>query len=192
MSLILCLLCLGGLLGPAVGPERDHRAGQASDGSPKTVKIQIGYFVNDRERRAADDCQFFVLADSTVVPPASRSGSTFWYVPREGRQEVAFKCGDYFVLTSLEFDLFAGGTIVFGVLSDVSRLGREWKPRMPVPAGEHSSIVWGYHTARFALRADWLRFPPPIREHVRTAYAIVFRPSSGSKVDMQCYFIEFR
>ena len=105
-------------------------------------------------------------------------------------QEVVVRCGGHVLITRLEFDLFAGGTLVVGVLTAPERLKREWSP--PVPDDQHYNVVFGYDSGRRALRDKWLKLPNQVRVHVKSAYLILFRPASGKRIGMQDGFLEFR
>jgi hypothetical protein len=189
---VLTSLLLFGLLGSDVvaGGAEGRRPSEVG-AQQRAVGIRLHYYLNDQERRADDECRFYILVDAEVLPPVSRKGNAWSFVPRTGQQTVVLNCGGYLVMTPLELDLFVGGTIVLGVVVDPDRLGVEWTPEMPVLAGD-SDNVFGYQEARGTLRRRWLRLPAVVRSEVKSGYVIVFRPSSGADIRRQCFAAGFR
>jgi len=192
MLLLQCTLLACWFLPAAPLPESAPRAQPAVHNQPKIVHIKIGYYLNDRERPGARGCDFEILADSRIVKPLTRDGDTFSYLPNAGVTEVVLRCDGRLLVSRLDHDLFAGGNLVVGVLTAPERLDQPWSPPMPVPADKHYGIVFGYDAGRFALREKWLKLPTEIRLHIRTAYVIVFQPTSGSRVGTQWTFVDFR
>ena len=184
---------LFGLLGSdVVAGGADGRRPSEVGAEQGAVAIRLHYYLNDQERRAAEECRFYILVDAEVVPPVSRQGNAWSFVPRTGQQTAVLNCGGYLVMTPLELDLFAGGTIVLGVVVEPDRLGVEWVPSMPVLAEDHDN-VFGYREARSSLRRRWLRLPAVVRSEVKSAYVIVFRRSSpGADASRQCFAAGFR
>jgi hypothetical protein len=192
MELVLSLLLCHWLSPLGAGSVSDVRVGQDAEAKPKTVQIRIAYFLNDREQSASDVCRLWLLAGPDVVSPARQEGSTFSFVPTAGRQTVVLKCETHLVIAELEFDVFDGGTVVLGVMTQRNGLDRQWSPELPLPFGEHYNVIGAYDAGRDALRRSWLKLPAAIREQISSGYVICFWPSAGPRVGMQCFFHEFR